>query len=324
VLVVDDEADLRELLQDALSSDDLTVSTAASGSEAVEMASRQRPDIVVTDLRLGDCSGMDVIDRVRTVAGYVPAVVITGHGDPALLSEATRCRPIELMTKPLDLPRLLSLLHRELDRREDDERSRVRTRRLRSLARRSNIERRKANEQLQGACADLSEAYRTLSGQLSLQQVVIGYQRQLLSTRSDDDVFRGMFSAFLTRSGPVFGVAMVCDADAKLQMAGRFGVPYPDNATFCRELIRPLVDVAMGDPRCMVLDATEKLEMFGEPIRRFLTGVSALLVPLIPSEGEMIGLVVLYRKGEQPFTDDDLALAEMISAPTALSIMRNE
>ena len=47
-------------------------------------------------------------------------------------------------------------------------------------------------------------------------------------------------------------------------------------------------------------------------------------MPLIPAPGEMIGLVVLYRKGEQPFCDSDMAMAEMIALPTALAVRRND
>ena len=47
-------------------------------------------------------------------------------------------------------------------------------------------------------------------------------------------------------------------------------------------------------------------------------------MPLIPAPGEMIGLAVLYRKGEQPFTEQDLGLAEMISLPTATAVRRND
>ena len=44
----------------------------------------------------------------------------------------------------------------------------------------------------------------------------------------------------------------------------------------------------------------------------------------LPTEGEMIGLVVLYRKGEQPFLNEDLALAELLAPPTALAVRRND
>ena len=324
VLVVDDEPELRQLLTDALADLDVTVDVAASGKEALDVAALRRPDLVVADLHLGDCSGLDVLDTLRGRLGEVPAVVITGYADPGSLTEASRRRPVELMTKPLDLQQLRTTICEELGRLADRRRKSKRTRRLRQLARTTNLERKEAQHHLDSTCADLAEAYRALSAQLAVQQVAIHYQRELLGAQNDDDVFRALFRLFVRRSGPVFGVALVCDADAELQIVGRFGVPGPDGPTFCKALTQPMVESVLADPRITLIDAGERAEQFDPQIRKYLVGVSVLAMPLMPSSGEMIGLVVLYRKGEQPFTEDDTTLAEMISPPTALTVKRND
>jgi DNA-binding response OmpR family regulator len=325
VLVVDDEAHLRELLADALSGADLRVDVAASGREALDLAGRKQVDLVVTDLVLGDCTGLDVIDQLRSsLHSDIPAVVITGRGDANSLSEASRRHPVELMTKPLDLDRLREIIRTELSRRERTRRLERRYRRLRRLARRVNIERKDVHRKLEVTCADLGAAYSALSEQIANQQTLIEYQRDLLAARNDDDVFRAMFRLFVRRSGGVFGVAMACDANAELQIIGRFGVPSPDNIEFCRGIIKPIQDAVLSNPRCMLIDAGEQREMFDPPIRRYLVGLSVLVVPLIPAAGELIGLVVLYRKGEQPFVPADVSLAETIAPPTAIAVARND
>ena len=321
---MDDEPDLRALLADALHAADLHVSTAASGREAIDLATRCRPDLLIADLRLGDCSGLEVIDRLRRAMGEIPAVVITGYGDAASLSEASRRRPVELMTKPLNLERLRSTVREELDRQDHYERTRRRSRRLRRLARTVNLQRKQIQGELDTTCAELTSAYRTLSGQMSLQQVVIVYQNELIAAHNDDDVFKAVFRLFAARSGPVFGVAMACDENAQLKVIGRFGVPRPDNLAFCEKLAWPLVDATLTDPRCMLIDAGDQTGTFDESIRKHLPGLTILSVPLIPAPGELIGLAILYRKGEQPFTDHDMALAEMIAFPTATAIRRND
>ena len=325
VLVVDDEAELRDLLVDALSAEDVEVAAAASGQEAVRLARSRRPDILVTDVRLGDFSGLEVIDRIRSTAcSEIPAVVITGYGDARTLAEASRRRPVELMNKPLDVERLRRTVRREMARQAHARRRRRRGRRLRRLARGVNIERKTIHRQLDTTCADLTSAYRALSGQMVLQQVVIGYQRALLTIADDDGVFRCLFRLFVRRSGPVYGVAMLCDDNAELQMVGRFGVPCPDAPAFCDAVARPIIAAVLSDPHCMLLDAGQEAHLFDESIRKYLPGLSILAVPLMPSAGEMIGLVVLYRKGEQPFTDADVSLGELISVPTALAVRRND
>jgi len=231
---------------------------------------------------------------------------------------------VELMTKPLNLDRLRTAIREELSRQARYRRQRRRMCRLRRLARSINSERKNLHRQLDTTCAELATAYQTLSGQLSFQQTVIGYQRELLKARNDDDVFRSLFRLFVRQSGPCFGVAMVCDDQAELRIAGRFGVPKPDGIRFCDALCKPAIDAVLRSPGCTLIDAGEKTELFDPPIRRYLVGVSILAAPLIPHAGEMIGLAVLYRKGEQPFTDRDVALAHIASYPTALAVRRND
>jgi CheY-like chemotaxis protein len=324
ILVVDDEPQLRELLTDALADDGVTIACAASGNEAIALAAKHVPDLLITDLNLGDCTGLDVIDNLRSVAGDIPAVVITGMGDAKSLSEASRRRPVEMLNKPLDLQRLRDTVTTELSRLQHCQRLQARTRRLRRLARQANHERRVATRRLNGTCVSLTEAYRSLAGQLATQNVMIDYQRQLLAARNDDDVFRTLFDVAVKQSGPLFGMAMVCDANAELQMVGRFGVPRPDGGDFCRTLAKPLIGSVLAQPRSLLLDAQDEIDLFDESIRRYLIGVTVLALPLLSTPQEMIGLVVLYRKGEQPFTDRDVALMELLAAPAAMAVSRND
>ena len=324
VLVVDDELELRHLVSDVLEGLDVTVCTAGSGKEALEMARRQAPDLLITDLRLGDCTGLDVIDDVRKLAGDVPAVVITGHGDPQSLAAASRRRPVEVMTKPLDIDRLRQTVQGELNRQDRAERLGRRNRRLRMIARNLSRDRNLVRGQLDSTCADLMCAYRGLNNRLSIQQTVINYQNSMIAARNDDEVFAALFRAFATRTGPLFGVALVCDENAKLNVIGRFGVPKPDELGFCQKLIPPIVDKVLVTPRCMVFDAWDEADLFNPAIRRRLCGVSILVVPLIPAPGELIGMGVLYRKGEQPFVQQDIALADMVAQATATAVRRND
>ena len=325
VLVVDDEPQIRAVLIDALSSPDIEIATAGNGREAVELAERQDVDLIVADLYLGDdCTGLDVIDRIRDDAIELLAVVITGSANADDLTEASRRRPLELMTKPLDIERLRTTIRTELTRRASDRTRTQRSGLLRKLYRVANRQRKDVQEQLDTTCADLTAAYRNISSQMAIQKVVLGYQNDLLAVKTDDDVFRSLFRLFVQRSGSVNGAALVCDSNAQLNIIGRFGVPYPDSVKFCGALADPLIDAVLATPEVMLFDAGETSDMFDESIQRFLPGMSILLIPLIPAPGELIGMVVLYRKGEQPFTGHDVALAEMIAAPTAVAVRRND
>jgi len=320
VLVVDDEPGLQDLLVEVLSRPDVHVSAAGSGAEALTMARRDQPDLIVADIRLGDRTGLEVIDELRSFVKDIPAVVITGYGDPATLLEASQRRPVELLNKPLDLNRLRGAVLGELDRQAQQRRARGRCRRLRELARRSNLERKHLHRQLESTCADLAQAYQSLSNQMETQQLVIAYQHDMLRAANDDEVFRSFFRVFVSRSGPVFGIAMLVDEHTQLRIAGRFGVPHPDGHRFCQALAEPIVEAVLARPELTLMDAGEKADIFAEHIRKYLVGVSVLAVPLMPRNGEIIGMVALYRKGEQPFIDEDLSVAEIIATPTAMAI----
>lgn len=324
ILVIDDEPALRELLVDVLSSPHVQVQVASSGAEAISLAREFIPDLVVADLYLGDCTGPEVIDALRHDREDLPAVVITGSGDVDSLAEASQRRPIELMTKPLDLDRLRQTVHAELNRQADAEKQSRRSSRARSVAKAAVRQRRVIRDKMNGTCEDLATAYRNLSGQMGLQKALLEYQRDLLSAQTDDDVFRNLFRLFVRRSGPVFGAALVCDSNAQLNVVGRFGVPAPDSVQFCGHLCEPMIDAILATPECILLDAGDEAQMFDQSIHRYLPGLTVLAIPLIPAPGELIGLVMLYRKGEQPFTDSDIAVAELIGSSTAIAVRRND
>ena len=102
VLVVEDERDIAALVAYHLTREGYRVSTAGSGDEALETASRERPDIVVLDLMLPGLSGYEVLQELRRRAGLedVPVIVLTARKE-----EADRIRGLELgaddyITKP--------------------------------------------------------------------------------------------------------------------------------------------------------------------------------------------------------------------------------
>ena len=322
VLVVDDEPELRELLVDALSDGDMEISAAANGKEAIDLVTRGNIDFIVTDLCLPDCTGLDILDELSELHEEIPSVVITGHGDAKIFSEASRRRPVELMTKPLDVDRLRSAIREGLSRRANSSHLRLRTQRLRRVANRINRQRKTITRQLETTCAELTDAYRGLSGQLSIQKVLLSYQNELIAASSDDGVFRTLFRLFVQQSGAVFGISLICNASDELQIVGRFGVPQPDSLRFCQLLSRPLVSAVLAEGQAVLLDLSDQHDLFDQSIHRYLPGINALAAPLVDTTAEMAGLAILYRKGEQPFTEADLCLAESISAPTAVALGR--
>ena len=115
VLVVEDESKLRDLLRSFLEREHLTVLTAASGADALALASHTEPDLVVLDLGLPDVSGLELVRELRR-GSDVLVLILT-----AMSSEEDRIRGLELgaddyVTKPFSprelILRVLAMLRR--------------------------------------------------------------------------------------------------------------------------------------------------------------------------------------------------------------------
>ena len=109
VLIVEDEAILRESLRDSLK-DTHTVSTAASGEEALALIQKHDFDIVIADVRLGGKSGLQVVKEVKELKPYIKSIIITAYPSVELAVEAMKQGAVDYLVKPVradDLERLI-------------------------------------------------------------------------------------------------------------------------------------------------------------------------------------------------------------------------
>ena len=127
VLVVDDEADIRELLGMTLSRMGLEAHCAASTSEARALLAQNSYDLCLTDMRLPDGDGLTVVDYVAKHHPSVPVAVITAHGSTENAVAALKAGAFDYLAKPVSLDQLSTLvrsalkLPRPVPRRAQDE-----------------------------------------------------------------------------------------------------------------------------------------------------------------------------------------------------------
>lgn len=113
LLVVDDEAPVRRMLEDVLRSFGYEVSVAASGDEALRLFDDGGYDLVMTDLLMPGMDGWEVTARVRRAAPAVPVVMLTGSV-PDIDLERIRREAITLVHKPATLDHLRAVLRNVL------------------------------------------------------------------------------------------------------------------------------------------------------------------------------------------------------------------
>ena len=112
ILIVDDDAGFRGLMETILRGEGYAIECAGSVSEAVQACGRRTFDAVVSDLKLPDGSGLDVLHHVRQEMPDTPVVMITGFGTVASAVEAMKAGAVDYLGKPLSSPDELRLVVR--------------------------------------------------------------------------------------------------------------------------------------------------------------------------------------------------------------------
>ena len=118
VLVIDDEAAIRDSLRMILEYEDYQFVGAASGQEALDVVKRERPDIVLLDIKMPGMDGMEVLRKLRALDEGLPVVMISGHGNTATAVEAIRSGAIDFLDKPLSSERVIVTLRNVLRQSE--------------------------------------------------------------------------------------------------------------------------------------------------------------------------------------------------------------
>lgn len=114
ILVVDDEADIRELLSLTLARMGLEAHCAASTDEAFELLAKNSYDLCLTDMRLRDGDGLQVLEHVSRSHPSMPVAVITAHGSAENAVAALKAGAFDYLAKPVSLDQLRTLVRSAL------------------------------------------------------------------------------------------------------------------------------------------------------------------------------------------------------------------
>src|SRR6266853_6084117 len=115
ILVVEDEAKMRRLLELQLGEEGFLVHSAADAEAGLQLLVREKPDLVVTDLRLPGMSGLEFLQAVKRVSAALPVVVMTAYGTGESAVEAMKDGASDYVTKPFSLAELVLVIRKELD-----------------------------------------------------------------------------------------------------------------------------------------------------------------------------------------------------------------
>ena len=115
ILIVDDDHRMRDSVGLVLSEAGFRIFTAKNFAESVTTLGNTPLDLVITDLRLPDASGIDVITHVKNETPETEVILMTGHGSLDITIEAIKRGAYYYLDKPFSLDRLITLVNRALD-----------------------------------------------------------------------------------------------------------------------------------------------------------------------------------------------------------------
>lgn len=118
VLVVDDEAVIRDVCEQILEGEGYAVTTAASGKEALRLVSENSFDAVVTDIMMPDISGLELLEIIKRTSLDVSTIVITGLGTFDMATQSDRLGASEFVVKPFTPDELSEAVRKALRKRK--------------------------------------------------------------------------------------------------------------------------------------------------------------------------------------------------------------
>lgn len=116
ILIVDDDAGVRESIGGVLADEGFRVRYAADGVEAIARAGEERPDLVLLDVWLPGMDGIQVLERLRAEHEGLPVIVISGHGNIETAVRATKLGAVDFIEKPFSIEGLLESVSGALQR----------------------------------------------------------------------------------------------------------------------------------------------------------------------------------------------------------------
>lgn len=135
ILLVDDEPDMLSMLKLVIGKKcDCRVITANSGLTALEMLAEERPDVVVSDIKMPDLDGLELLKRIRQHDETISVVIMTGYGTISMAVQALKDGAYDFLQKPFDKDHIIRIVHNCLERTALLRTNQQLTERLKTLA----------------------------------------------------------------------------------------------------------------------------------------------------------------------------------------------
>ncbi len=117
LLIIDDDPKVSWILSEGLS-EEFSVLSARDGTEGIQLASTEKPELVLLDIQMPGMSGLEVLRKLKSGGEYADVIMLSGHGDIKNVVESMRLGAAEFITKPFDVKEVEIHLRNILRKRE--------------------------------------------------------------------------------------------------------------------------------------------------------------------------------------------------------------
>ena len=117
ILVVDDEESMRQLLEIALGKDGHRITLADSGKAATKLIDQNSFDLVISDIKMPDMSGVDVLRHVKETEPGTPVIMVTAYASAETAVEGLRLGAYDYLTKPFKVDELKANIRNALEKK---------------------------------------------------------------------------------------------------------------------------------------------------------------------------------------------------------------
>lgn len=118
VLIIEDDEIMRVTIEDALTGQGFEAAACENGGEGIEVFDGDKFSLVITDVRLPDMTGLDVMKRIKEKAEHCPVIIMTAYGTIKDAVEAIKLGAFDYITKPFALEEFIIIVKRALEIRE--------------------------------------------------------------------------------------------------------------------------------------------------------------------------------------------------------------
>ncbi len=299
ILVIDDEEIICHLLEDSLSAQGYTVITAQSGTEALKKVKQESFDMVITDIRMPDVTGIQILEEVKKINPQTLVIIMTAFASVKTAQEAIRKGAYDYITKPFEKGELDFAVKRAME------------------ARRLTIANKNLNKNLQEFNIRLESKVRERTQKLA---TIYRIEKEISSTLELSEVLKVIVNRTIhVLDSGIISILLIND-QGELYIKRAIGL----NDKIIRETKLKLGERISGwvaqNKEAILIEDIEKAPLFAKENQERYYTRSLISAPLI-FEGKVIGVInVNNKKSREAYTKDDLNFLEGIASQAAIAI----